>query len=235
MADPFRNIRRQWHLSLGTRRYDHWGVALNTGPDDLPESVRSHIFKGGYEAVEAELVSDIVRPGDRVLEVGTGIGFVSILCTKLAGQGRVTSYEANPKLEPTIRANYALNALQPDLRMKAVTVDGTQISFFANDNILSSSLIDRNLSATEITVETDAMADVMAEVQPDVIVMDVEGAETELLPAADLSGVRALIIEVHPHIIGAEAIERMDFALADQGFLPTQTRHKTVLYARAGS
>lgn len=232
MADPFRNIRRQWHLSLGTKRYDHWGVALNTGPDDLPESVRSHIFKGGYESVEAELVSEIVQPGDRVLEVGTGIGFVSILCSKLAGQGRVTSYEANPKLEQTIRANYALNGLEPDLRMKAVTVDGTPISFFANDNILSSSLIDRNLSATEITVETDAIAAVMDDVRPDVIVMDVEGAEAELLPAADLSDVRALIIEVHRHIVSDEAIAAMDAALAAKGLSVIKRLHKTALYMR---
>lgn len=235
MADPFRNIRRKWHLSFGTRHYTHWDVKLNTGAEDIPPSVRGHIFKGGYEAVEAELVSAILTPGDRVLEVGTGIGFVSILCAKLAGQGRVTSYEANPALEPTIRANYALNGLVPDLRMKAVTVDGTPISFFANDNILSSSLIDRKLSATEITIDSDAMSAVMDEVKPDVIVMDVEGAETGLLQAADLSGVRAMIVEVHPHITGAEAIVEMDAALADQGLFPAQKRHKTVLYTRTGS
>lgn len=235
MADPFRNIRRKWHLSLGTRHYTHWGVKLNTGPQDIPPSVRSHVFKGGYEAVEAELVSAILAPGDRVLEVGTGIGFVSILCSKLAGEGRVTSYEANPALEPTIRANYALNGLNPDLRMRAVTVGGSPISFFANDNILSSSLIDRKLSETEITVDSDAMSDVMEEIGPDVIVMDVEGAETDLLPAADLSGVRAMIVEVHPHITGADAIAEMDAALAGQGLVPTQKRHKTVLYTRTGS
>ena len=232
MADPFRNIRRKWHISVGTKRHTHWGVALHTGAGDLPESERGHIFKGGYEAVEAELVSAIVRPGDRVLEVGAGIGFVSILCAKLAGEGRVTSYEANPKLEPTIRANYTLNGLSPDLRMKAVTKDGTSSSFFANDNILSSSLIDRKLTASKITVESDPIAAAMADVQPDVIVMDVEGAEVDLLPAADLSGVRAMIVEVHPHIVGEAPIAAMDAALAGQGMYAKERLHRTVLYMR---
>ena len=233
MADPFRNLRRHWHLMRGTGTHIHRGVTLRTGPGDLPLSVRGHIFKGGYEAVEAELVDAVLRPGDRVLEIGTGIGFVSILCAQRAGAGRVTSYEANPALEATIRANYALNGVTPDLRMKAVTVEGDPIRFYADDNILSSSLIDRNLAATGITVDSDAMAEVMAEIAPDVIVMDVEGAETGLLPAADLSGVRAMIVEVHPHIVGAEAIAAMDADLARQGLRPARTLHKTTLYARA--
>lgn len=235
MADPFRNLRRQWHLSIGTARYTHWGVRLKTGPSDLPKTVRSHVFKGGYEAVEAELVTGILKPGDRVLEVGTGIGFVSILCAKLAGEGRVTSFEANPALEHIIRDNYAENGLTPDLRMKAVTVDGTPIRFFADPNILSSSLIDRDLPSTEITVDSDPMASVMVEVKPDVIVMDVEGAEVDLLPAGDLSAVRAMIIEVHPHIVGADKIAAMDTALAAQGLHPTKSLHKTVLYQRSVS
>lgn len=185
-------------MTIGTARYTHCGVALKTGPSDIPRSVRSHIFKGGYEPVEVELVTGIVTPSDRVLEVGTGIGFVSILCAKLAGEGHVTSYEANPVLEPIIGANYAPNGLSPDLRMKAVTVDGSPIRFFADPNILSSSLIDRDLQSTEITVDSDPMVDVMAEIAPNVIVMDVEGAEVDLLTAADLSSVRAMIVEVHP-------------------------------------
>lgn len=232
MADPFRNLRRAWHMALGTAHYSHFGVRLKTGPSDLPKSVRGHIFKGGYEDVEAELVNAIVRPGDIVLEVGTGIGFVSILCTKRAGQGQVTSYEANPALEQIIRDNYAENGMIPDLRMRAVTVDGNPIRFFADPGILSSSVVDRELESKEITVESHSMAFVMEESLPDVIVMDVEGAEVDLLPTADLSVVRAMIVEVHPHIVGPDRIAAMDAALAEKGFFPTETRHKTVLYQR---
>lgn len=232
MADPLRNLRRAWHLAVGTARHTHFGVRLKTGPGVLPKSVRSHIFKGGYEDVEAELVNAVVRPGDIVLEVGTGIGFVSILCTKRAGQGQVESYEANPALEQIIRDNYAENGLKPNLRMRAVTVDGSPIRFFADPGILSSSLIDRNLQAQEITVESVPISVVMQDTLPDVIVMDVEGAEVDLLTAADLTDVRAMIVEVHPHIVGADKIAAMDAVLAEKGMVPTEQRHKTVLYQR---
>jgi len=233
MSDPFRNIRRQWHLSIGTKRYNHWGVTLCTGADDLPKTVRGHIFKGGYEAVEAELVQSILSSGDRVLEVGTGIGFVSIFCAKIVGEGRVTSFEANPALEPAIRANYAANNLKPDLRMKAVTRDGSPVTFYQDPLILSSSLIDRDLPTEKITVESVPMTNVMSEVHPDVIVMDVEGAEVDLLTSADLSGVRHMVIEVHPHIVGDTAVAEMNAQLAAQGFAIAASRHKTVHYKRA--
>ncbi|WP_341862796.1 FkbM family methyltransferase [Gymnodinialimonas sp. 57CJ19] len=233
MADPFRNIRRKWHLMKGTSSYTHKGVRLRTGPKDIPSAVRGHIFKGTYEAVEAELVKEVVAPGNKVLEVGTGIGFVSILCAKIAGEGNVTSYEANPAMGDVIRKNYAENGLQSDLRMHAVTVNGSPIQFFADANVLSSSMIDRNLPTTEITVESDAMADVMERVAPDVIVMDVEGAEVDLLSSADLSDVHSMIVEVHPHIVGAEKIAAMETALAEKGLFPVKVLHKTVLYQRS--
>ncbi|MEX3017876.1 FkbM family methyltransferase [Gymnodinialimonas hymeniacidonis] len=232
MADPFRNIRRASHIMVGTKRFQHRGVTLHTGPSDIPETVRGHIFKGRYESVEAELVQAILRPNDRVLEVGTGIGFVSILCAKIAGEGQVTSYEANPALEGCILANYSANNLTPDLRMKAVTVDGRPISFFQDPNILSSSLINRDLPLDEITVESHAMESVLNDIRPDVIVMDVEGAEIDLLTTADLSGVRAMIVEVHPHIVGEDKISFMNTALSAAGFEIKARRHKTVHYAR---
>lgn len=235
MADPFRNLRRNWHLMRGTPRYTLKGVVLRTGETDLPRAVRDHIFRGSYEAVEADLARATLRPADRILEVGTGIGFVSLVCAKLAPDGQVTSYEANPEMEAVIRANYAENGLIPDLHMKAVTVDGTPIRFFADPGILSSSMVDRDLPGTEITVNSEPISKVIAAVRPDVIVMDVEGAETDLLPAADLSGVRDMIVEVHPHIVGADAISAMDASLADQGFVAKVRRHKTVHYARGRS
>lgn len=213
--------------------YSHIGVRLRTGPNDIPSAVRGHIFKGTYEAVEAELVQEVVAPGNRVLEVGTGIGFVSILCAKIAGEGNVTSYEANPAMGDVIRKNYAENGLQPDLRMQAVTVNGSPIQFFADANVLSSSVIDRDLPTTEITVDSEAMSDVMDKVAPDVIVMDVEGAEVDLLTSADLAGVHFMIVEVHPHVVGADRIAEMEAVLAEKGLFPVRVLHKTVLYQRS--
>lgn len=217
---------------VGTRIYTLRGVRLHCGPDDVPRSVQSMIFKGTYEAAEADLVDEVVRPGTRVVEFGTGIGFISLLCRRLAGDGNVRSFEANPAMEPVIRANYALNGMEPDLVMKAVTPDGAPLTFYRDDNILSSSGFDRQRDAEAIKIESERIDRVVADFRPDVIVMDIEGAEVAVLTGADLSRVRALVIETHPHIVGEEATASLIEDLASQGFSQAAQRHKNVLMVR---
>jgi FkbM family methyltransferase len=227
-----RNLKLHWRRLRDLRVLRLHGVQVRCGPDDVPRSVRSALFKESYEAYECELVKRILRPGDRVLEIGTGIGLVSLVATRLAGEGNVLSCEANPEMEAVIRANYALNGWTPNLRMQAVTADGGPLTFYRNDNILSSSAFDRQIDGHEITVPSVALAEVIAAHRPSVLVMDVEGSEVELLPAADLSGIRAVIVEMHPHIVGPEKIMALVAQMAAQGLQLAETRHKTFLLAR---
>ncbi|WP_158275509.1 FkbM family methyltransferase [Maritimibacter sp. 55A14] len=205
---------------------------MRCGPDDLPDSVRNYLFKGTYELGERLLVKEIVKPGSRVLEIGTGIGFISLLCTRIAGEGNVLSFEANPALRRVIEENYALNGVRPRLEMKAVTTDGKPIRFFQNDNIISSSLMARDIEAKEIEVESASIHDVIESHRPDVIVMDVEGAEIDLLATAHLSGVSGILVELHPHIVGAEKIEALKEHILGQGFRLDGSRHKNALFVR---
>ena len=219
-------------MLVATKVFEQDGVRLHSGPRDLPRSVRSLLYKGGYEAAERDLLRRVVRPGSRVLEIGCGIGFVSLLCARLAGAGNVRSYEANPLLEPIIRRNYALNGLEPDLVMKAVTPDGSAISFHRDDNILSSSSFDRGRQTERITVDGEAFADALAAHRADVVVMDVEGAEVALLGEADLFGPRAMVVELHPHIVPQAGIDAMVAHVERQGLKLTERRDKSVLFER---
>ena len=229
---PFRSLRLAWHRLRGTRSATLAGVRLNVGAGAVPRSISTAIFKQSYEAPERILVADAVRRGDSVVEIGTGIGFISLLATRIAGPGRVHSYEANPALKRVIEANYALNGLTPDLTMQAVTKDGGSIEFHADDNIISSSLADRSLGARRIRVESEALDAVLARHRPDVIVMDVEGAETGILEGSPLAGVRDLVIELHPHVVGEEATRRMLDGLRARGFRLARTVHKNVHLTR---
>ena len=232
---PLRRLGRTLRLNLfraiNRQEMTAHGVRIGCG-QDIPRSVRSSLFKGTYEEFECELVKRIVRTGDHVLEIGTGIGLVSLLSTRMAGEGNVLSYEANPALEEVIRGNYERNGWEPNLRMRAVTVDGGPLTFYQNENIVSSSTIERKLEQREITIDSDPIAEVIGRHRPDVIVMNVEGAEIDLLTAPDLSGVRAIVVETHPHIVGAEATDAMLAHLHAQGFETRAFRHKTCLLVR---
>jgi len=227
-----RGLRYLMHRLTGRKTTRLDDMTLICDPTIIDRAITREIIKGGYELAERQLARQAILPGDKVLEIGAGIGAVGILCAKLAGQGNVTSYEANPNLEPTIRSNFALNGMVPDLVLKAITVDGGPISFFRNENFVSSSLYDRKLAAEKIEVASDAIDVALKARQATIIVMDVEGAEIDILPAADLSGVREIIVEVHPHIVGEAAVQTMLDSLRAKGFERRLRQHKTEWLSR---
>ncbi len=118
------------------------------------------------------------------------------------------------------------------LRLRAVTVDGAPISFFRNENVVSSSIYDRGLTAQKVTVESVPINQVLAEDRATVLVMDVEGAEIDLLRAADLSGLREIIVELHPHIVGEEATRAMIDDICARGFIDAGRIHKNIRLSR---
>lgn len=227
-----RSMRYTLHRLLGRTTTQLDGLQLACGPQYVSRSVAREIIKGGYERAERHLARQAIRPGDKVLEVGAGVGVVGLLCTSIAGAGNVTSYEANSTLEATIRRNFALNGFTSDLVLKAVTVDGAPITFYRNENVVSSSMFDRKLASEKIEVESVAINSAIAARQATVIVMDVEGAEVDILTAADLSHVREIIVEVHPHIVGEDAVLRMLEQVCAKGFERRARQHKTEWLSR---
>ena len=142
------------------------------------------------------------------------------------------SCEANPEMESLIRKNYLLNGWQANLLMRAVTADGRKMTFFHNDNILSSSAFDRGLVGDRIVVESCAIGNLIDSHDPSFIIMDVEGGEIELLSAADLTRVRTIVVEMHPHIVGEKKIAMLVNDMKERGFGIPEVRHKTYLLTR---
>ena len=73
-------------------------------PDDpsvITPPIREAMLDGRFETEEASQIPAIVRPGDRVLEIGAGIGFISTLLARERRVARVIAVEANPDLSPT--------------------------------------------------------------------------------------------------------------------------------------
>jgi len=228
----FRSLKYRLHCLFGLKTT--WIEGLRVVCDDgkINSFVAKDIIKGTYELAERVLIRAAIRPGDYVLEIGAGVGVVSLLCNRLAGVGNVTSYEANEELGPAIIENFALNNVTLKLRLKAVTVDGGPITFFRDENVVSSSLLERNSAAVRITVDSDPINLAIEQSRANVIVMDVEGAEIALLGAADLTSVREIIVEVHPHVVGKGATQAMIDELCGRGFVQKQMRHKTIWLGR---
>ena len=227
-----RSIRYRWHQLIRTQKIYINGVFVSTDPGDVARRIRKALFNGTYEDQERFFVEKYVKKTSRILEIGCGIGLVSLVARKICKEGFVISYEANPQMEKLIRKNYSLNNLVPNLEMKAVSVHGEKIEFYIDPEVLSSSLFDRKMSHKKVIVESDAFDDILNKIKPDTIIMDVEGAEIDLLGSSRLIGVALLIIEIHPHIVGDDKISQLNQKLGTLNFKEIERRGKVCVYAR---
>jgi len=228
----FRSLRENWHKLLGSAEVRIGQIRLIADPGLVGADVQRLLYRQEYEFAELQMIGHILMPSDRVLEIGAGTGAVGLTAAAMIGQDRVTSYEANPALEPIIRKNYEINGIFPTLVMKAATADGAPVVFNVTPSLLSSSVYHRG-ETRPVTVESVAIDDAIQRHDPTVLVMDVEGAEVDLLPVADLSDIRAVLVETHAKVTGQEPVERMVTSLVDQGFEVSKKMHRNYLMVRS--
>jgi FkbM family methyltransferase len=211
--------RYAWRLATRPARVRLHGVELALGSDATP-ALRRALYAERYERGEARCVLLRLAPDDVVLEVGAGAGFLSTLCALRVGSGRVTAVEANPALLPRIRATWAANDVAPRLVHGVLAREAGEAQLFVSPEFVSSSLHagDGSDAAAAVRVPQLAVNALLREVAPTFLVVDIEGAEAELLPAIDWRGVRKLALELHPQRIGEAKSRQLLALLAAEGF-----------------
>ena len=142
------------------------GIVMRIDPRLSEFNVRK-LASGRHTRHERDLLARALKPDDRVLELGGGIGMVAIECARRIGADRVTSYEANPELESLIRENYALNGVEPDLRMAMVGPEAGSRTFHLAERFSHSSVHDVGETARSVSVPVHDFGAVMAEVRSD--------------------------------------------------------------------
>ena len=182
----------------------------------VSRSVRKSLRKKEYEAAEIHLVRHLVRPGNTVLDLGSGLGLTSIAAAKASGHGRVVGYEADPVIAPLAKKNIQRNGVQVEIRNKAIAREKGVCAFYVHRSFTASSLFPFHRSK-KILIEADAFQDVVDEIQPDVISCDLEGIEKDVFAGANLSSVQRLIVEVHPQIVSLLGVLQCVRALSVSG------------------
>jgi len=196
------------------------GIAIPFIPAILTPRIERSVRKANYEGGERKALQKILRPGDRLLELGGGLGLLSALAAKIEGIGSVTVVEANPDLIPVIRETHRLNgATSVEVRNAVVTAeDGPPVPFFLRSDFWASSMepASRPFSSV-VELPRAPLAALVAEVRPTVIVCDIEGGESGLFDHVDLGTVRALIVEFHPKVYGPDHLKRIAGLLNAKG------------------
>ncbi|UWS81249.1 FkbM family methyltransferase [Pseudophaeobacter sp. TrK17] len=201
----------------------------------LPPRIRTLLREGAYEAKEATAVRKLVKADDVVMELGAGIGFMSTLVATKTPAKSVHSFEANPQLMPYIAQVHAENNVTNAHVTNAVLgdQDGTA-PFYIRKNFLASSLdpMEDAEDCTKVEVPTRNVNAVIKELQPSVLICDIEGAEADLLPKMDLTGLRAVVIETHPQWIGKAGMQKVFRCMDAAGlvFFPRWSHGKVAVF-----
>lgn len=194
------------------------GFKLIAYRKDIPKHVSQMLVRGDYEVPERRAVAELLRSGDRVLEIGSCVGVVALTAARKVGAANVLSFEPNPDAAKVARENFGNNKLPVELVNAAVgTTDGTLSLSIAPGSWLGASSR-RAIQGRTISVPMRAIASVVSDFKPTVLVIDTEGMEEELLPACPLDGFRAVVVEFHPDVIGDDGVTRLQQHLQDQGF-----------------
>jgi FkbM family methyltransferase len=193
------------------------GVRIRVGRH-MSRRVEQAISRGGYERDELRLIGMVLSAGDVVLEVGAGLGVVSAYCAKRLGSSRVFAFEANPDLEPCIRETYALNAVEPTLEMCAIRATAGRVTLYRGKHLFSGSIIKHHARALPIEVPGKALSYVVEKIRPTLLIVDVEGAESELFDRAQLPGVTKIVLELHERVIGQGKATQVRGVLSALGF-----------------
>lgn len=216
-----RHLARAWTRLVPSSEARVGDVSIRIDRQNMPRSLIRAIHRGDYELPERNAVRRILQEGDRVVEFGGGVGVVSMTAAKVTGPGTVHVFEPQPVACGLIRENARLNGLDIACTNAAVAREsGTRI-FWATSNIISSNLFggrrDGKGETATVEVQTIAFSEILQAHRPNVLIVDIEGAEVEIFDEADLSGIDVIVIELHPHIVGRDAIDALEAHFVAQG------------------
>lgn len=170
---------------------------------------------------EQSLVADSLKEGDVFYDLGANAGFYAVIAAREVGSdGHVYAFEPTPELADRVRYNADINGFENLTVVEAAVCNQNgQIEFGSEGFDVKNSI---NLADSENTIEVRAITlDEWAKAQrpPDLIMIDIEGAELDAL-----RGAIALIREHRPimmvevHWLGQEFLDFFDEELKPLGY-----------------
>lgn len=181
------------------------GVSIPFIPQVITPNIERPMRLNRYETGECLTAQKLLKPGDRVLELGAGVGLVSTISSRVPGIEAILTIEAHPELIPVIRETHRINNVTTvELRNGLATnADQPAQNFYVRKDFWGSSMEpDSRPYAYIAQVPAFSLAGLIEEFKPTVIIADIEGGEYDLFDGADLSGVRLIMLELHPRVYG---------------------------------
>lgn len=212
-----KRAKEKWFTKNQTEINYH-GVKLQL--DCLPKGMQSVLRNGSYEIFEIKILPGFIGNEDRILEIGGAIGFLGLYCRKIIGVANLVSVEPNPKTLDYLKYNYKLNGITPNFIEAALTPENGLIDFYISDMFWEDSLLPNNTSLNKIKVEGLTFVDILKRCRftPNVIIIDIEGAEKYIDFKQLPKSINKILIEIHPDMIGKRDAYKIIENLVMNGF-----------------
>lgn len=172
----------------------------------------------GYRKREIEfmtLIREQLKPGEIAFDIGSNIGYVSLIMAKLVGEaGHVYSVEPDKKNFQVLKKNVALNNYQSRFTLERIGISDQvgQLTFHRSNRSNLGSFEKRHKDCpgsieTFVTSLDEYLKD--KEQLPTFYKMDVEGHEVKVVRGMKKTAERSpsgtkILIEVHPQFFGKE-------------------------------
>lgn len=199
------------------------GVRLDISSSEISTRLVEKMKLGFYEAQEAKCIKTAAQQGDRLLEIGAGIGFLSCIAAKTQLFEAITVVEANPQLIGTIRRNHQINNAECDILnvvLSQVEVQNEKRApFYVRADFWASSLSPLPPNFTRIDhVPLHSFQALLDSFRPTFIACDIEGGEYDIFQGVTLAGVKKILVELHQKVIGRKGMKRVFDTLSAKGF-----------------
>ena len=174
---------------------------------------------GTYESEKQELLAELTRPGMVVWDAGANAGFYTLAMARLVGdRGRVYAFEPFPENLDNLLRHVRLNGLTNTTVVQAALGARTGLVGFQpgpRNEMGSISTKSTNHLVPLLSADDFVRQDPAS--RPDLLKIDVEGAESDLLSGAD-----RLLRDVGPDIVlalhGDEQARKCLDLLSEQGY-----------------
>jgi FkbM family methyltransferase len=226
-------IKSLFNDLLKPNNINYFGCRLYLDKKLISKKIRKIIYNYAYELQEISILSKTLDSKDVVLEIGAGMGFISVFCSKKIGSNSVFAYEANPEMIPLIEKNYLLNNVSPVINNVILDKENGVVDFYVESNFYSSSTIQRNNNAVKLRINSRNINNELKFIKPNFLIIDIEGGEVELMNNILFheNSINKILIEVHPRIVGEEKINSIIQKLFTHNFLlDTDISGKGVLF-----
>lgn len=193
-----------------------------------------------YEYDERQLCKRALNPGDRVLEMGGSIGILSAIISKLIGkEGVLLSIEADKSIVDNVNKSSHASGNFKMIHGYAFPIYNEIKLNVRFDNTLGGSLggiVSYHESHSPVANNVLFLSTIekLYNFRPDVLMIDIEGSEEIMCRYKPEfpQWVKKIIIELHPGIYGAKALEEIIDVIRSERFSLVESKGQVYLFER---